>query len=185
MTEEIMETAVMFMDEAISHLGKELITVRAGKASASMFNNVHVDYYGTRTMISQVANISNQDARTLTIQPWEKNMLQPIEKAIFAANLGVTPQNNGELIRINIPPLTEQRRKELAKQVKAIGEHAKVSIRNVRKDANNSVKKMEKDKDISADMSKDVQAQIQDLTNGYIKNVDKLITAKEKEIMSI
>jgi len=183
MTEEIMETAIMFMDEAISHLGKELITVRAGKASASMFNNVYVDYYGTRTMIGQVASISNQDARTLTIQPWEKNMLQPIEKAIFAANIGVTPQNNGELIRINIPPLTEQRRKELAKQVKAIGEHAKVSIRNVRKDANNSVKKMKGD--ISDDMAKGVQAEIQDLTNDYIKSVDKLITAKEKEIMSI
>lgn len=183
MTEEITDNAMLFMDEAVTHLEKELVTVRAGKASASMFNSVYVDYYGTRTMISQVANISNQDARTLTIQPWEKNMLQPIEKAIFAANLGVTPQNNGELIRINIPPLTEQRRKELAKQVKAIGEHAKVSIRNVRKDANNSVKKMKGD--ISDDEMKNVQGEIQDLTNGYIKNVDKLVTAKEKEIMSI
>ncbi|MGB1240871.1 MAG: ribosome recycling factor [Chitinophagales bacterium] len=183
MTEEITDNAMLFMDEALTHLEKELITVRAGKASASMFNSVYVDYYGTRTMIAQVASISNQDARTLTIQPWEKNMLQPIEKAIFAANLGVTPQNNGELIRINIPPLTEQRRKGLAKQVKAIGEHAKVSIRNVRKDANNSVKKLKGD--ISDDMAKDVQGQIQDLTNSYIKNVDKLISAKEKEIMSI
>lgn len=182
-TDEVIEHVTFYMEEAISHLEKELVTVRAGKASATMFNNVFVDYYGTSTQIGQVANISNQDARTLIIQPWEKNMLQPIEKAIFAANLGVTPQNNGELIRINIPPLTEERRKDLAKQVKAMGEHAKVSIRNVRKDANNSLKKMKDD--FSEDVIKRVQGEVQDLTNVHIEKVDKEVAAKEKEILTI
>lgn len=183
MTEEIINKAMLLMEEGVEHLEKELTSVRAGKASPAMFNSVYVDYYGTKTLISQVGNINVPDGRTLTIQPWEKSMLGPIEKAIFAANLGVTPQNNGELIRINIPPLTEQRRKDLAKQVKAIGEKAKVSIRNARKDANNALKKMKKD--VSEDEIKVIQGEVQDLTNDYIKNVEKLISAKEKEILSI
>ena len=183
MVDEIIDKAMTGMEEAVEHLKKELATVRAGKASPTMFNNVYVDYYGSNTLISQVASISNQDARTLMIKPWEKSMLQPIEKAIFAANLGVTPQNNGELIRINVPPLTEQRRKDLAKQAKKIGEDSKVSIRNVRKEANNGIKKLKKD--ISEDEAKKAQGDIQELTNDYIKSVDKIVAAKEKEIMSI
>ncbi len=183
MTDDILETTEMLMDEAIKHLEKELITVRAGKASASMLNGVFVDYYGSQTPISQVATISTPDARSLTIQPWEKNMLQPIEKAIFAANLGVTPQNNGEMVRLNMPPLTEQRRKDLAKQVHAIGEDAKVSVRNVRRDANNDLKKLKDD--LSEDILKGVQKEVQDLTDTHISRIEKIVAAKEKEIMAI
>lgn len=183
MTGEIIEYAEMSMEGSIEHLTDELTRVRAGKASPAMFKKVSVDYYGTQTPISQVGNISTPDARTLTIQPWEKSMLAAIEKAIFAANLGVTPQNNGEIIRINIPPLTEERRKQLAKQVKAIGEDAKVSIRNARKEANNSLKKLKKE--LSEDEIKAAQGDVQELTNKYTKNVDKLVAAKEKEILSI
>jgi len=183
MTDDIIEMAMMSMDEAIVHLDKELTTVRAGKASPAMFNGVFVDYYGSKTLINQVANINTSDARSLTIEPWEKSMLQPIEKAIFAANLGVTPQNNGELIRINIPPLTEQRRKDLAKQVHAMGENAKVSVRNVRRDSNNELKKMKGD--ISEDVMKGVQKDIQDLTDSHISKIDKVVGAKETELMSI
>ena len=153
MTDEIMEMAEMSMDEAIAHLERELTTVRAGKASAAMLNGVYVDYYGSQTPISQVSTINTPDARSLTITPWEKSMLKPIENAIFAANLGVTPQNNGEMVRLNIPPLTEQRRKDLAKQVHGMGEDAKVSVRNARRDANNELKKMKSD--ISEDVMVD------------------------------
>lgn len=183
MTDDIIEMATMSMDEAIVHLDKELQTVRAGKASPAMFNGVFVDYYGSKTLISQVANINASDARSLTIEPWEKNMLQPIEKAIFAANLGVTPQNNGEMIRINIPPLTEQRRKDLAKQVHAMGENAKVSVRNARRDSNNELKKLKSD--LSEDIMKGVQKEIQDLTDSHISKIEKVVSAKEAELMSI
>lgn len=183
MTDEIMEMAEMSMDEAIAHLERDLATVRAGRASAAMLNGVYVDYYGSQTPISQVSTINTPDARSLTITPWEKNMLKPIENAIFAANLGVTPQNNGEMVRLNIPPLTEQRRKDLAKQVHGMGEDAKVSVRNARRDANNELKKMKSD--ISEDVMKGLQKDIQDLTDKHTARIDKVVNAKEKEIMSI
>ena len=181
---ELIELAKMSMESAIEHLEKELTTVRAGKASPSMLQNVFVDYYGTNTGIQQVANVSTADARSLVIQPWEKNMLQPIEKAIFAANLGLTPQNNGELIRINIPPLTEERRQSLVKQIKAMAENARVGIRKARQSANVDVKKMVKG-GLSEDQGKDLEQEIQSLTKKYSGKADALINAKEKELMSM
>ncbi|MCL4125312.1 UNVERIFIED_CONTAM: hypothetical protein GTU68_007325 [Idotea baltica] len=155
-----------------------------GKANPSMLNGIMVDYYGSMTALAQVSTINAQDARTLNIKPWEKSMLEPIEKALFAANLGITPQNDGENIRLNIPPMTEDRRKDLSKQAKAEGEHAKVSLRNDRKHAIDAIKKMVKD-GLSEDMGHDAEAEIQKVTNGYGERVDKFIKAKETEIMSI
>ena len=178
------EVAEEHMDAAIEHLDKELGSIRAGKASATMLSNVYVDYYGTITPIAQIGNINTPDGRTITIQPWEKNMVQPIEKALLAANLGMTPNNDGITIRLNIPALTEERRKELVKQVKAAGEHAKIAIRNVRQQTKDKIKKMLKT-GLSEDQEKDCEARLQILTNNYIAQADKVIAAKDKEIMSI
>jgi ribosome recycling factor len=172
------------MEKAISHLESELVKMRVGRANPQMFDSVVVDYYGSPTAIAQVANISVADARTLTIQPWEKNMLQPIERAIIAGNLGVTPQNDGSIIRIFLPPLTEERRKEVVKKVQAEGEHSKVAIRNIRRDAIEGVKKLQKN-GLSEDIAIDGEKQIQDITNKFIALVDKHLAAKEKEIMSV
>ncbi|MBK6609854.1 MAG: ribosome recycling factor [Sphingobacteriales bacterium] len=172
------------MHHSIEHLEKELTKVRAGKASPAMVDGIYVDYYGTNSPISQVANITTGDARTLLIQPWERNMLGPIEKAIFAANLGMTPQNDGNTIRLNLPPLTEERRKDLVKQVKHIGEQTKVGIRNVRKEAMEKIKKMVKD-GLPEDNGKTTETQIQKATDEHIEKVDKILLAKEKEIMAI
>lgn len=179
--EFILDTAKEGMNNAIAHLVKELRTIRAGKATPAMLSNVMVDYYGSQTPLSQVANVSTPDARTISIQPWEKNMLQEIEKAIQIANLGFNPMNNGDVIMINVPPLTEERRKGLAKQAKAEAEHAKVGIRNARKDANNEIKKT----DISDDMKKAAEADIQKLTDTFIKDIDEKFAAKEVEIMKV
>jgi len=172
------------MAHAIEHLESALIKIRAGKANPSMLEGVMVDYYGSPTPISQVGNITTPDARSLSIKPWEKPMLAEIEKAIFAANLGITPQNDGENIRLNIPPLTEERRKELAKQIKAEGEHAKVSIRNSRKHGNDSVKQLGKD-GLSEDLVKDAEGEIQNITNNYSEKIDKIVKAKENEVMTL
>lgn len=172
------------MDSAIDRLTRELLKVRTGKASPSVFDNVMVDYYGTPTPVRQVANVGTLDARTLTIAPWEKAMIDPIEKAIFAANLGLTPQNDGELIRITIPMLTEDRRRDLVKQVKALVEDAKVSIRNVRRDLMEMIKKAVKD-GYPEDLGKKSEAMAQDLTNQYTKKSDDLADKKEKDIMTI
>jgi len=172
------------MEKAISHLESELVKMRAGRANPQMFDSVVVDYYGSPTAIAQVANISVADARTLTIQPWEKNMLQPIERAIIAANLGVTPQNDGIIIRIFLPPLTEERRKEIVKKVQAEGEHSRIAIRNIRRDAIEGVKKLQKN-GLSEDIALDGEKQIQDITNKFIAIIEKLLLAKEKEIMSV
>lgn len=169
------------MQSAIEHLIKELRAIRAGKATPAMLANVSVDYYGSQTPLSQVANVNTPDARTISIQPWEKNMLQEIEKAIMIANLGFNPMNNGENIIINVPPLTEERRKGLAKQAKAEAEHAKVGVRNARKDANNEIKKL----DISDDMKKNAETDVQTLTDSFVKNIDDLYNTKEKEIMTV
>ncbi len=172
------------MEKAIAHLESELVKMRVGRANPQMFDSVVVDYYGSPTAVAQVANISVADARTLTIQPWEKNMLQPIERAIIAGNLGVTPQNDGSIIRIFLPPLTEERRKEVVKKVQAEGEHSKVAIRNIRRDAIEGVKKLQKN-GLSEDIATDGEKQIQDITNKFIALVDKHLAAKEKEIMSV
>jgi len=172
------------MEKAISHLEAELIKIRAGRANPQMFDGLTVDYYGSPTPINQVGNISVADARTLTIQPWEKSMLQLIERSIIAANLGVTPQNDGTIIRIFLPPLTEERRKEIVKRVQAEGENSKIAIRNIRRDAIEQVKKLQKN-GLSEDAAQDGEKEIQELTNKYISLVEKHLAAKEKEVMSV
>ncbi|MCG1035394.1 ribosome recycling factor [Polaribacter sargassicola] len=179
--EFILDSAKEAMSNAIAHLEKELRSIRAGKATPAMLANVMVDYYGSQTPLSQVANVSTPDARTISIQPWEKNMLQEIEKAIQLANLGFNPMNNGDVIMINVPPLTEERRIGLAKQAKAEAEHAKVGVRNARKDANNDIKKT----DISDDMKKIAEADVQKLTDTYVKEIDEKLSVKEVEIMKV
>ena len=177
----IIDSTKEAMSNAISHLEKELRSIRAGKASPAMLANIQVDYYGSQTPLGQVANVNTPDARTISIQPWEKNMLQEIEKAIMIANIGFNPMNNGENIIINVPPLTEERRKDLAKQAKAEAEHAKVGVRNARKDANNEIKKL----DASDDMKKNAEADVQTLTDNYVKEIDEKLAVKEKEIMTV
>ncbi|WP_317126369.1 ribosome recycling factor [Chitinophaga alhagiae] len=172
------------MQKAISHLEVELTKIRAGKANPQIVDGIMVDYYGAPTALNQVANISVADARTLTIQPWEKNMLQPIERAIIASNIGLNPQNDGVIIRLFLPPLTEERRKELVKKVNGEGEHAKVAIRNIRRDAIEAIKKLQKD-GLSEDTAKDAEAETQQLTDKFIAAVDKHCAAKDKEIMAI
>jgi ribosome recycling factor len=172
------------MKKAIGHLEAELVKVRAGKANPTMIEGIMVDYYGNPTPISQIGNISVLDARTLSIQPWEKNMLQPIEKAIMASNIGITPQNDGANIRLFLPPLTEERRKELVKRANGEGEHSKVAIRNIRRDAIEGIKKLQKD-GLSEDAGKDAEKEIQGITDKYISLVDKHLVTKEKEIMSV
>lgn len=172
------------MERAINHLETELVKVRAGKANPNLVDGIVVDYYGTPTPISQVGNIMVADARTLSIQPWEKNMLQPIERAIIAANIGINPQNDGVMIRLFMPPLTEERRKELVKRAQGEGEHSKVAIRNIRRDAMEQVKKLQKN-GLSEDVCKDAEKNIQDTTDRFIALVDKHLAAKEKEIMTV
>lgn len=180
----IQDHAEEAMDKAINHLEAELIKVRAGKANPNMVEGLVVDYYGTPTPISQVGNITVADARTLAIQPWERNMLQPIERAIINANIGVTPQNDGMIIRLFLPPLTEERRKELVKRAQGEGENSKVAIRNIRRDGIEKIKKLQKN-GLSEDICKDAEKTVQDLTDKYILLVDKHLTAKEKEIMTV
>ncbi len=172
------------MNKAVLHLEAELLKVRAGKANPQMLDGIYVDYYGVNTPLSGVGTINTPDARSLVIQPWEKNMLQPIEKAILASNIGLTPQNDGALIRINIPPLTEERRKDLVKQAKAHAEHAKVGVRTVRKDANDEVKKLQKN-GLPEDVAKDAETKIQQITDQYITKIDEHLAKKEKEIMTV
>jgi len=172
------------MQKAIGHLEIELTKIRAGKANPQMLDSIVVDYYGSPTPIAQVGNISVMDARTLSIQPWEKNMLQPIERAIIAANIGINPQNDGNTIRLFLPPLTEERRKELVKKCQSEGEHSKVAIRNIRRDAIENIKKLQKN-GLSEDAGKDAESGIQHLTDKFITIVDKHLASKEKEIMSV
>lgn len=184
MTDKYINEAKAQMEKAISHLESELTKVRAGKVSPSLVDGIMVDYYGTLMPINQTANVSVQDARTLAIQPWEKNMLAIIEKAILAANIGITPANDGNLIRLSSPPLTEERRKEFVKKAKDIAEQSRVSIRNIRREANEHIKKLDK-QHVSEDALKQAEAKIQENTNKYIALIDKHIEAKEKEIMTV
>lgn len=180
----VLEHSKERMKAAINHLEKELIHVRAGKASPAMLDGVMVDYYGSMTPLSQVANINTPDARTIAIQPWEKKMIPVIEKAILNANLGFNPDNNGEMIRINVPVLTEERRKGLVKQAQHEGEIAKVSVRTVRKEANESLKKLQKE-GVAEDIVKYAEEEVQEMTNSYGVKIDNLVKAKEKDIMTI
>ncbi len=182
--ELIYEDAEETMKKAIGFLEVELSKIRAGKANPTMLDGIMVDYYGAPTPINQVANINIIDARTISIQPWEKKMLQPIERGIIAANIGMNPQNDGINIRLYLPPLTEERRRELAKRASAEGEHSKVAIRNIRREAIEEIKKLQKE-GLSEDVAKDAEKDVQDLTDRYIILVDKHLAAKEKEIMSI
>ncbi len=172
------------MKKAINHLEAELIKIRAGKANPNMLDGIMVDYYGNPTAINQVANISAVDARTVTVQPWEKNMLQQIERAIIAANIGINPQNDGNVIRLFLPPLTEERRKELVKKCNHEGENGRISIRNIRRDGIEHIKKLQKD-GLSEDACKDAEKDAQDITDKYIGMVEKHLEAKEKEIMVV
>ncbi|MDH5608004.1 MAG: ribosome recycling factor [Cyclobacteriaceae bacterium] len=172
------------MEKTVIHTGHDLTKIRAGKAMPNMLDGLVVSYYGTPTPISQVASVTTPDARTLAIKPWEKNMIQEIEKAIINSDLGLNPQNDGELVRLNIPPLTEERRKNLAKQAKGEAENGKIAIRNIRKDTNEQLRKLLKEH-VSEDLVKDAEEQVQKLTDSSIKKIDELLEVKEKEIMTI
>jgi len=182
--EEYIQLGSETMDKAIVHLKHELAKIRTGKASVSLLDDILVDYYGSQVPISQVANLGTADARTITIQPWEKSMLPVIEQSIFAANLGLTPQNDGEFIRINIPPLTEERRIELARQAKHEGEEAKVSIRNSRHKVMDFIKKEVKS-GYPEDVAKRKEKEVEDIVKGHVTEIDELILAKEKDIMKV
>ena len=181
---EILTGAKDRMTSAVNHLEEDLKTYRAGKANPLVFNNVMVDYYGSPTPVPQVASVTTPDAKTLMIQPWEKKMIPLIEKAILDANIGLTPSNNGESIRCTVPPLTEERRKELIKKAKGAGENAKVSVRNARRDAIDQLKKANKD-GMPEDMQKEYEQLVQKETDAFTKKVDDLVAAKEKDIMTV
>ncbi|MBO5464395.1 MAG: ribosome recycling factor [Alistipes sp.] len=183
-TTTIINEATDRMKRTVEHLDEELANIRAGKASTNVLNSVFVDYYGSQTPVSGVASVTVPDARTILIQPWDKNMIRPIEKAIIDSNIGLTPSNNGETIRLTIPPLTEERRKELVKQVKGVGENARISLRNARRDAVESFKKAQKE-GMPEDESKDGETRAQKLLEKYSKQLDALMEAKEKEIMTV
>lgn len=180
----LVEETEVLMEGSVEHLQQELVKIRAGKASPSMLSGILVDYYGSPTPLNQVANVSTSDSKTLMIQPWEKSMIGPIEKAIFEANIGITPQNNGEQVIINMPPVTEERRKDLVKQAKKLGEDAKVSLRNVRREAMDKVKKAVKD-GYPEDAGKRKEKELEDLTTSFSGQVEKIVEAKQKDIMTI
>ena len=179
--EFIIDTAKENMEKAIDHLKKQLQNIRAGKANPAMLGSVMVEYYGAQTPLQQVANVNTPDARTISIQPFEKSLIKDIEKGIMMANLGFNPMNNGESVIINVPPLTEERRKQLTKQAKAEAEDAKIGVRNDRKSANNELKKL----DISEDLLRDAENEVQELTDAHISRIDSILENKEKEIMTI
>lgn len=172
------------MGNSLAHLERELFKIRAGKANPQMLDGVMVDYYGTMTTLSRVSNINTPDPKTIKIQPWEKTMIGPIEKAIMNANLGLNPSNNGELVIINVPVLTEERRRDLVRQVKSEGENAKVSIRNARRETNDELKKLQKE-GLSEDLERDAEDDVQKLHDEYIKNVDTILDEKEEDIMTV
>ena len=183
-TKTIINEATNRMQRTVDHLDEELLNIRAGKASTNVLNSVFVDYYGSQTPVSGVASVTVPDARTILIQPWDKNMIRPIEKAIIDSNIGLTPSNNGETIRLSIPPLTEERRKELVKQVKGVGENARISLRNARRDAVEAFKKAQKD-GMSEDEQKDGEEKVQKLLEKFTKVLDAELEKKEKEVMTV
>jgi len=177
----IIDSAKEAMGDALTHLEKKLVNIRAGKASPSMLNGVMVDYYGSPTPLHQVANVNTPDGMTITVQAWEKTLIPEIEKGIHAANLGFNPMNNGESVIINVPPLTEERRKELAKQAKSECEDTKIGVRNDRKNANSEIKEL----DVSDDMKKNLEIDIQTMTDAHINKIDEIFSKKESEIMKV
>ncbi|HJC79015.1 MAG: ribosome recycling factor [Bacteroidales bacterium] len=183
-TKTIIKEATDRMERTVQHLEEELINIRAGKASTNVLNSVYVDYYGSQSPVSAVASVTVPDAKTILIQPWDKKMIRTIEKAILDSNIGLTPSNNGEQIRLSIPPLTEERRKELVKQVRGVGENARISLRNARRDAVDAFKKAQKE-GMPEDESKDGETQSQKLLEKYSKKLDSLLEIKEKEIMTV
>ena len=180
----VLEESEDLMNKTIDHLIESLSKVRAGKASPHMISEVHVDYYGAKTPLSQTSNINSPDAKTIMIQPWDKSMIPIIEKAILAANLGFNPQNDGEAIRINVPPLTEERRMQLVKYIHQEAENNRISIRNARKKANDEIKTIQKD-GASEDDAKKAEAKVQDLTTDFIKKIDEILAKKEQEILKV
>ncbi|MDD4797000.1 MAG: ribosome recycling factor [Eubacteriales bacterium] len=182
---EIMQSLTEKMEKAVQYLKGELNTVRAGRANPHLLDNIRVNYYGTPTPISQVGNISAPEPRLLVIAPWDASLIKEIEKAIQTSELGINPQNDGKIIRLLVPELTEERRRELTKTIGKKGEEARVAVRNVRRDANDSIKKLEKDKSISEDELKKYEADIQKTTDRYVKTIDDMVKDKEKEIMSV
>lgn len=183
-SEFCLEEAKEDMQNTLIHLDKEFQKIRAGKASPQMLDGVKVDYYGTLTALDKVSNVSSPDPRQIIVHPWEKSMLVPIEKAIMAANLGFNPQNNGEILRINVPPLTEERRRNLVKQAKTEAENARIGVRNIRRNAMETSKKLKKD-GVPEDEIEKLEAEIQKLTDQHIEKIDKLFDAKEKDIMTV
>lgn len=185
MSKELVDQLGKKMDQSVQALQKELVKLRTGRASAALVDAIHVDYYGSNVPLSQVANITTPDARTVQIVPWEANMLSVIEKAILAANIGITPQNDGKVVRIPVPAPTEERRKEMVKTVKKMGEDSKVAVRNLRRDANEEVKKLEKGKLVSEDEAKKLTELVQKKTDDKIAEIDKVVAAKEKEVLTV
>jgi ribosome recycling factor len=179
-----LEEAVSNMEKALAHTDSEFSKIRAGKASVGMLDMIMVDYYGAATALAQVANVNTPDARTIVVQPWEKNMISPIEKAIMEANIGLNPQNDGQLIRLNVPPLTEERRRDLVKKVKEEAEKGRITVRNIRKSTNESIKKLKND-GASEDEIKVGEAEVQKLTDAFILKVDHLAEVKEKDVMTV
>ena len=177
----IIDTTKELMDESVKYLEKELLNIRAGKANPNMLSSIKVEYYGVLTPLNQISNINTPDSQTISIQPWEKDKLQDIEKAIIDSNLGFNPMNNGESILINIPPLTQERRIELVKLAKSEAENAKVSVRNSRKDANNEIRKSE----FSEDIRSNYELDIQEITDKYVKKIDSIFSSKEAEILKV
>lgn len=182
---EIISSAKAGMDKAVDHARIELNKIRTGRASVSMLDSVQVDYYGAMTPLSQVATVSTPDATVIVVQPWEKNMVQPVERAIQAANLGLTPNNDGSVIRLAIPPLTEERRREIAKQAKSVAEDSKVGVRNARREAMEKLKKAEKDEHLSEDLRRGGEEDVQKITDKYIAEIEEMFAAKEKDIMTV
>ncbi len=179
-----LDEATETMQKAIVHTDSEFTKIRAGKASPSMLDGIMVDYYGSMTPLTQVANVNTPDARTIVVQPWEKAMISPIEKAIMEANIGLNPQNDGQLIRLNVPPLTEERRRDLVKKMKEEAETGRITIRNIRKSANESIKKLKND-GASEDEIKIGETEVQKLTDAFILKIDQLAEIKEKDIMTV
>jgi ribosome recycling factor len=182
---EILNGAEQKMLEAVTFLEEDLKTYRVGKANPAIFNGVTIDYYGTPTPLHQVASISAPDVKTLALQPWEKNLIPKIEKAIMDANLGLTPQNNGEIIRCTVPALTEERRRDLIKKAKMTGENSKIVVRNARRDAVDQLKKAQKNEGLSEDTEKEAEEEVQKITDKNIKRIDEIVAAKEKEILTV
>jgi ribosome recycling factor len=185
MVKDILNETKVRMDKSLESLRHELVKIRTGKASTALLDTVHVDYYGTMTDLNKLANLSVLDAHTIAVQPWDKGSLPAIEKAIQSADLGLNPMNDGNLIRVPIPALNEERRRELVKLVKKFGEEAKIAVRNIRRDANDKLKKAEKEEHFSEDERKTGEKKVQDLTDDHTKNVDSMLVDKEKEIMEV